>query len=316
MFRYALIIVGALVVGAYILVLAARGSISGRFRTVSLILLCLFFLSAGAGLYTTQTRYSVQSVQEEYASRKQEILDRLSQLYADQEYTQARKLAQKYNQVNDPRVDSWYRKAREAELLERIKDLPETRYNQRLDIWKELYDLSGKQSYAANLEQVKDTWRTFQEGLLKKQVDNLPDKAWAQKALGYALLSSLNPERVLYKQKHRTYRQQIEKKIEASPWSDRCSSRDMQSCRHVGYAVDSVQGQTRIEVQTSEICGVSWRPRGTRIAQDGRTAPEDGSYYLIHDWQNDLIVLINTGYVQVVHPFPELSPELLDNDDL
>ncbi|MFO7803055.1 MAG: hypothetical protein R6V55_12245 [Desulfovermiculus sp.] len=313
MFRYALIIVGALVLGVYILVLAARGSISGRFRTISLILLCLFFLLAGAGLYTTQTRYSVQSVQEEYASRKQEILDRLSRLYADQEYTQARKLAQKYQQINDPRVDSWYRKAREAELLQRIKDLPEIKYKQRLNIWKELYDLSGKQSYAANLEQVKDMWRTFQESLLTERIDNLPDKALAQKALGYALLTRLNPERVLYKQRHRTYRQQIEEKIEASSWSNRCSSRNMEFCRYVGYRVESVQGQPRIEVQSSEICGVSWRPRGTLITRDGRTAPEDGSYYMIHDWKNDLIVLINTGYVQAVHPFPEISPQLLDN---
>jgi len=314
MFRYAFIIVGALILGVYILVLASRGTISGRFRTVSLILLCLFLLLAGVGLYTTQTQYSVQSVQEEYSSQKNEILDQLSQLYASQEYSQARKLAERYLQVNDPRLDEWYQRSREAELLQQIQDIPETAYEDRLDIWKELLDLTGKDKYDSRVQNVRAQWREFQEGLLRDKIDNLSDQATAQKALGYKLLMGLAPNRVLYKERHRTYIQQLEEKIEATPWSNHCSSRKLDPCQYLGYKVASVvEGQNRIQSQTSEICGVSWRPRGTLITRDGQTAPENGTYFLVHDWQKNLIVLINTAYVQAEHPFPEISSRLFES---
>ncbi|MBS3779092.1 MAG: hypothetical protein KGY41_01715 [Desulfovermiculus sp.] len=314
MFRYAFIIVGALILGVYILVLASRGTISGRFRTVSLILLCLFLLLAGVGLYTTQTQYSVQSVQEEYSSQKNEILDQLSQLYASQEYSQARELAERYLQVNDPRLDEWYQRSREAELLQQIQDIPETAYEDRLDIWKELLDLTGKDKYASRVQNVRAQWREFQESMLRDQINRLPDNAVAQKALGYELLMDLAPDRVLYKERHRTYVRQLEEKIEATPWSNHCASRTLDPCQYFGYKVASiVEGQNRIQSQNSEICGVSWRPRGTLITRDGQTAPENGTYFLVHDWQKNLIVLINTAYVQAEHPFPEISPRLLES---
>ncbi len=314
MFRYAFIIVGALVIGLYILILASRGSISGRFRTVSLILLGLFLLLAGAGLYTTQTQYSVQSIQEEYSARQDKILSELSRLYADKKYTQARKMAEKYLQINAPRLDRWYRKAREAELLQHLENISDTQYEQRLDIWEELFDLTKKDTYAARIHSVKDQWREFQESLLRDKIDNLSDQAIAQKVLGYELLMGLAPNRTLYKERHRTYVQQLEEKIEATPWSNHCSSRKLDPCQYFGYKVASVvEGQNRIQSQTSEICGVSWRPRGTLITRDGQTAPENGTYFLVHDWQKNLIVLINTAYVQAEHPFPEISPRLLES---
>ncbi|MFO7876333.1 MAG: hypothetical protein R6U55_07110 [Desulfovermiculus sp.] len=313
MFRYAGIIVGALILGVYIFVLASRGTISGRFRTVSLVLLCLFLLLAGVGLYTTQTRHSVQSVQEEYSSQKNEILDQLSQLYARQKYSQARELAEKYLQVNAPRLDEWYRRSREAELLEQIEDLPDTAYEDRLDIWKELLDLTEKDKYAAKAHQIRVQWRKFQESMLRDQINKLPSNAVAQRALGYKLLKGLAPGNVLYKQRHRTYVQQVGSKIEETPWSNLCTSREMDPCQHVGYWVESVQGNTRIDVRTSEICGVSWRPKGTLITRDGQTAPENGAYYIVHDWGKELLVLINTAYVQVRDPFPEISSRLLED---
>lgn len=311
MFRYAVIIVGALILGVYILVLASRGTISGRFRTVSLVLLCLFLLLAGVGLYTTQTRYSVHSVQEEYSSQKSEILNQLSQLYANQKYSQARELAEKYLQVNDPRLDAWYRRSREAELLLQIEDLPDTAYEERLDIWKELLDLTEKDKYAAKAQQVRAKWRKFQESILREQISSLPAGAIAQRALGYKLLKGLAPGNVLYKQRHRTYVQQVGSKIEETPWSNLCTSREMDPCQYVGYRVETVQGNARIQVRTSEICGVSWRPKGTLITRDGQTAPENGSYYIVHDWEKELLVLINTAYVQARDPFPEISSRLV-----
>ena len=308
MFRYALIIVGALALGVYILVLAGRGSISGRFRTISLVLLVLFLLLAGAGLYTTQTQYSVQSVQEEYASRQEEILDQVAELYSTQSYTRARELAERYRQVNDPRIESWYRRTREAELLERVKELPDTAYADRLEVFRELFDLTSKDEYALRMQDVRSRWQQFQESLLTDRISDLPDQAIAQKALGYRLLMQLNPGRVLYKQQHRAYVQKVEAKIQATPWSDRCSSREMDPCRHIGYQVVSIMDELAVaDASTSEICGVSWRPKGTLIDREGRTAPENGAYYLVHDWKKDLIVLVNTAYVRVRHPFPEIS---------
>jgi hypothetical protein len=75
--------------------------------------------------------------------------------------------------------------------------------------------------------------------------------------------------------------------------------------------VESIQGQTGIKVQTAEICGVSWRPKGTLISRDGQTAPANGAYFLVHDWDTDVIVLINTAYVRVSHPYPDLSTRLI-----
>ncbi|WP_027371083.1 hypothetical protein [Desulfovermiculus halophilus] len=311
MLRYAAIIVGALALGVYVLVLAARGNISGRFRTVSLVLLALFLLLAGIGLYTTQTRYSVQSVQEEYSSRQGEILTRISELYSQEDYSRARELAEKYQRVNDPRLDAWYRRSREAELTERIDTLPDTAYEERLAIWEELYKLTSKEEYATRLRDARSTWRKSQEELLTKRINALPSKALAQKALGYELLMELNPGRVLYKQRHRAYVQQMEARIQDTPWSNLCASRTMDPCRHVGHRVESVQGQTGIKVQTAEICGVSWRPKGTLISRDGQTAPENGTYFLVHDWDTDMIVLINTAYVRVSHPYPDLSTRLV-----
>lgn len=313
MFRYAVIIVGALILGIYILVLASRGTISGRFRTVSLILLCLFLLLAGAGLYTTQTRYSVQSVQEEYSSQKSEILDHLSELFAEQKYSRARGLAEKYLQVNDPRLDAWYRRSREAELLLQIEDLPDTAYEERLDIWKELLDLTENDKYAAKAQQVRAHWREFQESMLREQISSLPAGAIAQRALGYELLKALAPGNVLYKQRHRAYVQQVGGKIEKTPWSNLCTSREMDLCQYVGYQIETVEGTTRIDIRTSEICGVSWRPKGTLITRDGQTAPENGAYYFVHDWEKDVVVLINTAYVQVRDPFPQISSRLVED---
>jgi hypothetical protein len=314
MFRYAIIIVAASVLIVYILVLAARGRISGRFRTISFILLALFLLLAGAGLYTTQTRYSVQSIQEQYAAKQDEILAQIAKLYSAHNFGQARELAGKYRTINDPRLDTWYRRAREAELLQKIKELPHSAYAHRLDIWEELLDLTSKEQYAVQAEEVRSNWRKFQENLLAEQIKKLPPGAAAQRALGYKLLMALSPDRVLYKQQHRVYVQKVENRIEDAPWSNRCSSQNMDSCKHVGYKITSIVNiQTEVSAKSAEICGVSWRPKGTLIARDGRTAPEDGAYYLVHDWGKEIIVLINTAYVQVAHPFPEISTRLLED---
>jgi len=312
MFRYAIILVAALLLVGYILVLTARGTISGRFRTISLLLLTMFLFLAGAGLYTTQTRYSVQSIQEEYTSEQDEILAQIAELYSANNFRQARELAGKYRTINDPRLDTWYRRSREAELLQKIKQLPDSAYEKRLNILEELFDLTSKEEYAVKRQEVRSKWRKFQENLLTDRIKELPSGAAAQKALGYELLIALNPDNALYKQQHKTYVQKVEKLIAATSWSDRCSSQNMDSCKNVGHQVVSIVDsyRTNISAQSAEICGVNWRSKGTLIAGDGRTAPEDGTYYLVHDWEKERIVLINTAYVQTAHPFPEISTRL------
>jgi hypothetical protein len=312
MFRYAIIIVAALLLVGYILALAARGTISGRFRTISILLLTMFLFLAGAGLYTTQTRYSVQSIQEKYAAEQDEILSQIAELYSANNFRQARELAEKYHTINDPRLDSWYIRSREAELLQKAKELPDSAYEKRLDIWEELFDLTSTEQYAGKRQEVRSNWRKSQENLLTERIKELPSGAAAQKALGYELLLALSPDNALYKQQHRTYVQKVEEWIAATSWSDRCSSQNMDSCKNVGHKVVSIVDsyQTDISAQSAEVCGVNWRPKGTLIAKDGRTAPEDGTYYLVHDWEKERIVLINTAYVQTAHPFPEISTRL------
>ena len=308
MFRYAVIIVGILVLVGYVLFLAARGSISGRFRTISLTLLALFLLLAGFGLYTTKTKYQVQTVQEQYTTNKKDILESISSLYTDQKFTQARKKAEEYMQVNDPRLDRWYRRAREAELLQQEEALPDTAFAQRLSLWEELAELTQRDQYAKRAEEVRQVWYQAQEKDLVHQIKSLPAQALAQRALGYELLTRLNPDRPLYKQQYRSYLQRIESRIHDSPWTNLCDSRRVEYCDQVGYALKSILTEaSSIHADSAEVYGVSWRPKGTQISQSGRVAPEDGTYYLVHDWTSKRLLLINVAYVHLRHPFPQIA---------
>ena len=305
MIRYALIIVAFIALMIYILILGMRGTLSGRFRTVSLILLGVLVILAGTGLYYSTSRYSVQSVQEEFSANRSSIIEKIRTLYRNGQFEQARQLAQTYIQVNDPELDRLFRQSRKAELLARIQDLDNEDLETRRELYRKLYRLTSNRLYADKVQETTALINQRQEKAILDTLNSIPAQAYAQRALGYRKLQDINPDRGLYKQKVDAYIQKIGNLIQASPWNDACSSKPLQYCNHIGFRVEnpaSVQDETDRDEQL-EVLGVSLRPRGTRISEDGSVAPEDGTYYIVHQVQSHRVFLSHVDYVQVSDPF-------------
>jgi hypothetical protein len=307
MLRYALIIVAFVVLMVYILVLSMRGTISGRFRNVSLVLLAVLLILVGTGLYYNMTHYAVQSVEEEFSSNRTSIMERIRTLYREGRFEQARELAQTYVQVNDPELDRLYRQSREAELLARLEQLTENDLEARREIFRQLERLTAKEAYARKLQETVSRIKARQEEAILDVLEGLHPQAYAQKALGYSRLQSINPNKVLYKQRHDAYLQKVENLIQGSPWNDVCSSKSPDPCSRVGFRSDDAssleQDSAREDNAHLEVLGVSLRPKGTRISEDGRVAPEDGTYYIVHQVPGARVTLINVTYLRVFDPF-------------
>jgi hypothetical protein len=307
MVRYALIIVAFVVLMVYILVLGMRGTISGRFRNVSLVLLAVLIILVGTGLYYNMTHYSVQSVEEEFSSNRSAIMEKIRTHYREGRFEQARELAQTYVQVNDPALDRLYRQSREAELLARLDQLEEKDLEARREIFRQLERLTAKEAYARKLQETVARIKARQEESILDVLEDLHPQAYAQKALGYSRLQSINPNKVLYKQRHDAYLQKVENLIQGSPWNDVCPSKSPDPCSRVGFRSDDPssleQDSAREENAHLEVLGVSLRPKGTRISEDGSVAPEDGTYYIVHQVPGTRVALSNVTYLRVFDPF-------------
>jgi len=307
MLRYALIIVAFVVLMVYILILGMRGTISGRFRNVSFMLLAVLLILMGTGLYYNMTRYSVQSVEEQFSSNRTSIVERIKTLYQDGKFEQARELAQTYVQVNDPELDRLYRQSREAELLARVDGLNQNDLEARQEIFRKLKRLTSKDVYTRKLQETVARIKARQEETILEVLKGLHPQAYAQKALGYSKLQDINPNKVLYKQQHDAYVQKVDNLIQGSPWNNVCSSKSLDPCSRIGFRSDdpsSLQEATVSEENAHlEVLGISLRPKGTRISEDGRVAPEDGTYYIVHEVPGTRVALSNVTYLRVYDPF-------------
>lgn len=307
MLRYALIIVAFIALMVYVLILGMRGTISGRFRIVSIVLLGVLVIMVGTGLYYNMSHYSVQSVEEDFSSNRSSIMEEIRTLYEDGRYEQARQLSEKFIQINDPELNRLYRQSREAELLARIDALEKDELETRRDLYRKLERLTSKQSYARKVRETTALIDQKREKAILAILDTLPPQAFAQRALGYRKLQDINPDKVLYKQELDAYILKIDSLVQSSPWNDVCSSKSLTQCDHAGFrgrTPSTVQEDTSQETQL-EILGVTLRPKGTRISKDGRVAPEDGTYYLVHEVPGGRVFLSNVNYLNVFDPFAQ-----------
>ena len=308
MFRYALIIIAFLLLVAYVIYMGARGAISGTFRSISLVLLALLLVLVGTALYYTTTQYSVQTVHEEFAADKKSIRHSIRQHLAKGNYEQAADLAERYLEVNDPELKRLYEQSRESQLLQSIEQLPREDHRQRLRHWKKLFDLTGKAQYKQRIAAERQRLDRAREQTILDILHTIPETHIAQRALGFSLLEELNPENPRYTKKQNSYQLRVEERLQNSPWSDVCSRTHRAACEHFGYL--AFKPQTGAEEAAGdafgEILGVSHRPRGALISRDGRVAPENAYYYIVHDFEQEALVLHSIQYLQVRNPYEKI----------
>jgi disulfide bond formation protein DsbB len=305
MFRYALIIIAFLVLMAYVIYMGARGAISGTFRTISLVLLALLLILVGTALYYTGTQYSVQTVHEEFAADKTAILNSIRQNLAQKNYEQATDQAERYLDVNDPELKRLYEQSREAQLLQRLDQLPEDDHRQRLQHWKELLELTGKTRYKQRMATERQRLNAAREQAILDVLQSIPEAHIGQRALGFSLLEALDPDNPLYAKKQNSYQLSVEERIQETPWSDVCSRTSLKACEHFGYLASRPATETEAVSGEAfgEILGVSHRPKGALISRDGRVAPENGHYYIVHDFAAQTLVLYSIDYLHVHNPY-------------
>ncbi len=308
MFRYALIIIAFLVLMAYVIYMGARGAISGTFRTISLVLLGLLLILVATALYYSSANYSVQTVHEEFAADKNAILDSIRRNIEEKKYKQASDLAESYLEVNDPVLKRLYEQSRERELLQNLEQLPGDDHLQRLRLWKKLLKLTGKTRYKQSLSAEKQHLNKAREQSILAFLKSIPEAHIGQRALGFSLLHDLNPDNPRYKSQVNAYQQRIKERIQETRWSDLCSRTSHPACEHFGYQAFKSRSGNENEPQTAfgEILGLSYRPRGALISHDGRTAPENGHYYIVHDFNTQDLVLYSIDYIQARDPYENI----------
>lgn len=288
------------------------GYISERFRKISLALLSLLLILVFTGIYYNYKYYAVQSVPEEFSANRKKILDQITSYYQNQEYTEARKLAQKYLQVQNLRLQDLYEKSREKELLSQIEALNSNNLKRELELWQKLAKLTDKETYKKKIEKQKKKIKEAKETKLLNQIHKISYQFPAQKALGYKRLHQLFPENAIYEQELSHFRQKVETFLQNSPWSDACSSTKLSYCQYKGYLAylpEENFEKTSSPQKVGEILGVSWRPKGTLISKKGKTAPKNDYYYIISD--SEKLFLYQVDYLQKKDPFsaPKVSAD-------
>ena len=306
MIRYALIILAFLALVVYVSYMAARGAISGKFRTISLVLLGFLLILVGTGLYYNQKYYSVQTVQEEFAARRQEILNTIQEHLDNRKFGEAAGLAAKYTEVNDPVLQRLYVRSREAELLQKIENTDRENHDLRLKLWRKLHDLTGKTEYQERIEKEKELAARAEEKRILNILQDIPESHIAQQALGYEILQDLNPEKASYRLKYNDSKQQIETRLQNTLWSNACSRISLSACEHFGYL--ALEGQTPADEEKTgfgEIWGVSRRPKGALISEEGEVAPENGFYYIVHEFETQSLTLYHIESIEVENPYAQ-----------
>ena len=306
MLRFGLIIVVFILIAIYIFRLGWTGKISGSFRAVSLILVALLLVLTGVGMYYNMTHYSVQTVQEEFSERRQEVLAQIEELLSRQDYTRARELAAKYHsQVQDRALDRLYRESRKNELQEKAKRTEPSDHAALAEIYSKLAELTREATFRQKARQERESLRAQKEQALLQKVKSLGPDALGRRMLGYKRLRKLNPRQPRYQQQYETLLRRKEDLLQNTPWSDICDSTSLDQCAHIGYLAQYTDrtgenGKDQPKV-LGEILGISQRSKGTLISKDGTVAPEDGQYYIVSN--STAIRLIKTEFVQAVDPF-------------
>ncbi|MFW6388524.1 MAG: hypothetical protein ACOCY9_01325 [Desulfohalobiaceae bacterium] len=121
-YRFALIIVLFVLLAVYIIRIGTQGKISGMFRTVSLILLCVLLGLSSLGYYYSRQQ-SVDTLQERFSAQKETILHEIQSLQEQQKYTRARELADSFlTQVQDHRLKELRQESRRLELEAKLQN--------------------------------------------------------------------------------------------------------------------------------------------------------------------------------------------------
>lgn len=304
-YRFALIIVLFVVLAVYIFRLAAQGKISGTFRAVSLILLCVLLGLSGLGYYSSRQQ-EMQSLQDTYSSQKESILQDIRELQQEQEFSRARKLAEKYlAQVQDPALEELREKSRQAEL-ENILQQEDPGPRELLQIYQELSELTQEPRYSMLWQEQKQKIRQEKEARLLQHLEELPRQSLAQRLLAYRRLLQLNPEDNTYQQERDRLQQSISSRIDSTHWSNVCGRESTDYCEHIGWlAFKAASGEQASSRPLGEVLGVTWRPRGTLISRDEERASENSYYYILFDWRENRVFLEQVDYVQPEKNLPD-----------
>lgn len=305
MIRYALIILVFLALVIYVIYMAARGAISGQFRTISLSLLFFLLIMVGTGLYYNQRYYSVQTVQEEFTANKEDILGTIRDHLQNQAYEEAVALAARYGTVNDPELQELYLNSREGELLQHIENTDQDNHRQRVNLFTELLELTGKPSYKERVKTEELLLARAREEQVRSILATIPERHIARKALGFRILQNVNPEKAHYRIQYNAYRLRIESRLQNTPWNDACSRTKIPACDHFGYLAKEpdISGDKDQETVFGEIWGVSQRPKGALISTNGEVAPEDGFYYIVHEFETQSLNLYHIESLGVENPY-------------
>jgi hypothetical protein len=304
-YRFALIIVLFILLAAYIFRLAALGKISGTFRTVSLILLCLLLGLSVLGYYSSRQQ-EIQTLQETYSSQKNSILEDIQELKQEQQFSQARELADKYlARVQDTKLEELRRESRRLELEKKIQN-QNLEPQELLKAYQELAALTQEPRYSMLWQEQKQKIQQKKEERLLQHLEELPRQSLAQRLLAYQSLLQLRPEKSGYQQQRDLLQQTIASRINSTHWSNVCDRESTDYCKHIGWLAFEAASAGQASSQPSgEILGVTWRPKGTLISRDGQHAPENSYYYILFNWRKDRVFLEQVSYVQPERNLPD-----------
>jgi hypothetical protein len=276
----------------------SRQGTTRRFRVVVLVLLGVLLVLAGLGLYSTWRQPQDLMPQTEFARDSDEILDRITKLLQDQDYTQAYKLAQRYKQVQDPRLEQLLNQAREQVLLSRIKALKPDRPMEVARLYQRLQELAPNKGYQALAQDWRQKASDQEAQALQQALKQIETDKYPLRWLVYRRLHELAPEDPGFAQQKEALDQRLSKHIEQSPWTSICSSSAIRYCRFKGFVAWDPVRQRRL----GGILGVAWRPKGALISVDGQsTAPKDAYYYIVLPEHGEL-VLSKTGHTETRLP--------------
>ncbi|MFP4392769.1 MAG: hypothetical protein ACOC43_07040 [Desulfohalobiaceae bacterium] len=297
-YRFALIIVLFVLLAVYIIRIGTQGKISGMFRTVSLILLCVLLGLSSLGYYYSRQQ-SVDTLQERFSAQKETILHEIQSLQEQQKYTRARELADSFlTQVQDHRLKELRQESRRLELEAKLQN-QDLEPQELLQAYQELSELTQDPRYSMLWQEQKQKIRQAKEQKLLQHLEALPEDSLAQRLLVYHSLLQIKPEESAYQQQRDNLQQSISSRIDNSLWSNVCGREGTDSCEHIGWlAFEATPGEQASSQPLGEILGVTWRPRSTLISRDGDRAQENSYYYILYDWGQDKVFLQQVDSVQ------------------
>lgn len=278
MARLGVLLFLVLVVVALVVRQLSRQGTSPRFRIIVLGLFGILLIFAGLGVYSTWRQPQSSLQQTQFSSQRTAILQTLREHIDAGEYSEAYTYAQRYREVQDPALERLRQEAHEGVLLEKIEDATPDEPGRVARLYNQLTEIAPESGYAEKEEKWLDKAKKLEQQRLQNILAELPADQHSSQWLIYRRLHQLAPENPQFAKREEELAQALEQLVQASPWSDVCSSSAVRSCRFKGFTAYDPVAEERL----GGILGVAWRPKGALItAESEQTAPENAYYYII-----------------------------------